>query len=77
MTRGEVQYDRTATVPVTIGGRGGAEDITIAAIIDTGFDGFLSLPMSLITELNLDYVSRRASSLFGDLLRSSTSTWRQ
>ncbi len=67
MTRGEVQYDRTATVFITIRGRSGADDIGLDAIIDTGFDGFLSLPPDTVSLLKLDYFDREETSVFGGL----------
>jgi predicted aspartyl protease len=32
--------------------------IEIACVIDTGFEGFLTLPLAVITELNLSYAGR-------------------
>ncbi|MBC8141966.1 MAG: clan AA aspartic protease [Armatimonadetes bacterium] len=62
---GEVQYDRTATVPITIRGQDRADDITVAAIIDTGFDGFLSLPAAMVALLRLDYLGQMQTTVFG------------
>lgn len=67
MTRGELQYDRTATVSVIVYGQSGADDITLDAIIDTGFDGFLSLPMDTISSLKLDFFDREETLVFGGL----------
>ena len=65
MTQGEVHFDRTATVSITIRGFSGANDKTIVAVIDTGFDRFLSLPMEWVTGLRLAFLGRGESVLFG------------
>jgi clan AA aspartic protease len=46
--------NRRPTVPLAIRGPGGQE-ATVEAIIDTGFNGFLSLPTSAITSLGLPF----------------------
>jgi len=33
-------------------------DVEIECVIDTGFEGFLTLPLAVITELNLAYAGR-------------------
>ena len=47
MIRGIVTGDREAVVRLTVVGFGGRQK-AIDAVIDTGFDGFLSLPRSVI-----------------------------
>jgi clan AA aspartic protease len=57
MINGVVRSDRQVVIPLTI--RGSAErDQDIEAIIDTGFDGWLSLPPSLIAALALEWRQR-------------------
>ena len=43
----------------------GAPDITLSAVIDTGFDDFLSLPSDTITALRLDFFGKQKQSVFG------------
>ncbi|WP_339381736.1 hypothetical protein [Dendronalium phyllosphericum] len=35
-----------------------SSDVEIECVIDTGFEGFLTLPLSLITELGLPYLNK-------------------
>ena len=60
--RGIVNPLRYAQVQITVRGAQGAADKTLDAIMDTGFDQGLSLPLSIIKELNL-YYSRKGSSM--------------
>ena len=64
MTRGEINPFRYGEVEVTVRGCG-RPDRTFKAIIDTGFDGGISLPLNLITELDLPYFDRKPSVVFG------------
>ena len=52
MISGVVTIDRQAIVHLTVRGPAGQEH-EIEAIVDTGFDGWLSLPSSLIVPLGL------------------------
>lgn len=65
MTQGEVGFERLATVPIFLRGRDGAPGITLSAVIDTGFDGFLSLPPETIAALRLEYFGKQKQSVFG------------
>jgi predicted aspartyl protease len=49
---GTVTVDLEARVDIVVGGASGAQ-ITIQAILDTGFSEYLTLPITLIEELNL------------------------
>lgn len=44
---------REATIQLTVSSA--TDDRTVTAVIDTGFDGFLTLPQSLIDELGLPF----------------------
>jgi len=52
MIRGAVNADREATIRLSVRGPSGQER-EVDADIDTGFDGWLSLPPSLIADLGL------------------------
>ena len=64
MIRGIVNGEREAIVQLTVRGSGGRAE-TIAAIVDTGFDGELTLPLSLVDALQLP-ILRRVTSMLGD-----------
>ncbi len=57
MITGVVTADRQVVIPLTVRGPTGQEQ-EIEAIIDTGFDGWLSLPSSLIALLGLVWRQR-------------------
>jgi len=57
MITGVVTSDRQAVIQLTVRGSTG-QDQEIEAIIDTGFDGWLSLPSSLIVSLGLVWRQR-------------------
>ena len=61
---GVVTADRQAIIRLTVRGPAGQEH-EIEAIIDTGFDGWLSLPSSLIALLGLVW-RRRGRALLAD-----------
>lgn len=62
MIRGVVTEDYDAIVRlVVIGSRGQKE--RIEAVVDTGFDGWLSLPLSMIRDLELPWFRRGRASL--------------
>jgi clan AA aspartic protease len=54
---GVVTADRQVLVHLTVRGSTG-KDQELEAIIDTGFDGWLSLPSSVIAELGLEWRQR-------------------
>jgi clan AA aspartic protease len=64
MIVGSVTADREAMVRLTIQGPAGHRD-DIDALIDTGFDGWLTVPPSLIIQLGLAW-QRRGRATLGD-----------
>jgi predicted aspartyl protease len=54
MISGHVLAGRYATVPIVVQGTQG-QDETLDAIIDTGFTGFLTLPLPQIAKLGFPY----------------------
>jgi clan AA aspartic protease len=64
MITGVVTNDRQAVIHLTVRGPAGQEQ-EIEAIIDTGFDGWLSLPSSLVAGLGLVW-HRRGRALLAD-----------
>ncbi|MCY3919098.1 MAG: clan AA aspartic protease [Chloroflexi bacterium] len=54
MIEGVVNDAKEAVVPLTLRGSAG-RTLSIDAIIDTGFGGFLTLPPALVAELGLPY----------------------
>ncbi len=52
MLIGEVTAEHQAIVPIEVRGRGG-QRAYVEATIDTGYNGFLTLPKALIDELDL------------------------
>ena len=59
---GIVNVDRAATPSLTIRGANGQDEV-IEAVIDTGFSGFLTLPLSLISSLALPWRGREQAVL--------------
>jgi len=57
MISGVVTDDRQAVIQLTVRGPAGQEQ-EIEAIIDTGFDGSLSLPSSIVVQLGLPWRQR-------------------
>jgi clan AA aspartic protease len=64
MITGIVTVAREAVISLTIRGPNGQEQ-EIEAVIDTGFDGSLTLPLALITALGLPW-RRRGRALLAD-----------
>ena len=61
---GVVTADREATVRLIARGPFGAEE-AVVAVIDTGFNGYLTLPRHLVAALNLNHHSF-TSAMLGD-----------
>jgi clan AA aspartic protease len=64
MIRGVVTVDREAVLRLLVRGPAGQEQ-EVEAVIDTGFDGWLSLPLALIAQLGLTW-HRRGRALLAD-----------
>jgi clan AA aspartic protease len=64
MINGIVNADFEPIIPLSICGFDG-KVYTQEAIVDTGFNGWLSLPSDLIAELNLEW-KRRGRAVLGD-----------
>lgn len=64
MITGFVNVEFEPIIPLSIR-RADGKVFTQAAIVDTGFNGWLSLPPGLITELNLRW-KRRGRAILGD-----------
>ncbi len=64
MISGIVNADFEPVIPLSICGSDG-KVYTQDAIVDTGFNGWLSLPRDLITQLNLKW-KRRGRAILGD-----------
>lgn len=61
MMQGYVNQNYEAMLPVVVRNNDKLKSIT--AVIDTGFTGFLSLPISIITELELSWSYRDRATL--------------
>jgi clan AA aspartic protease len=64
MISGTVNGELEAIIQLAVRGPGGPA-ATIAAIVDTGFDGELTLPLSLVNALQLPLL-RRTTATLGD-----------
>jgi len=64
MITGRVSSYREAIVPLHIRGPHGQE-LAIDAVVDTGFNGFLTLPPDVVTALGLPF-RRNARAVLGD-----------
>jgi clan AA aspartic protease len=54
MIRGQVSASRQAVIPLQLSDAGG-QTVTVDAVIDTGFDGSVTLPPDLIARLQLPF----------------------
>lgn len=61
MIQGYVNRNYEAVIPLAV--RNGNRLNSIKAVIDTGFTGFLSLPATIISELNLSWKYRDRGTL--------------
>ena len=64
MIKGRVNAHREALVPLPVRGSQG-EEHAIEAVIDTGYNGFLTLPPDLIVRLGLPFL-RSSRAILGD-----------
>lgn len=62
MIHGIVDRNREATIRLVVG-NAGTERQVIDAVIDTGFTGFLTLPISVLNALGLEAYSREEGTL--------------
>jgi clan AA aspartic protease len=64
MIKGRVNAHREAVVPLSLRGSQG-DDHSIEAVIDTGYNGFLTLPSDLIDRLGFPFL-RGSRAILGD-----------
>ncbi len=62
MIYGVVNLRREATLPLVVGNSSGQREV-INTVIDTGFDGFLSLPSEIIVRLRLPWTISNPATL--------------
>ncbi|MGH9854688.1 MAG: clan AA aspartic protease [Blastocatellia bacterium] len=62
MITGKVTTNREATIGVEVSGAGPLAQ-QVEAVIDTGFNGYLTLPNHLISLLNLPFAGNRSATL--------------
>ena len=62
MIYGVVNLHREATLPLVVGNSSGQREV-VDTVIDTGFDGFLSLPSEVITRLGLSWTISNPATL--------------
>jgi clan AA aspartic protease len=62
MIYGAVNLRREATLPLVVGNSNGQRQL-IDTVIDTGFDGFLSLPSGIIMRLGLPWTISNTATL--------------
>jgi clan AA aspartic protease len=59
---GHVNYRNEAVIPIHVRDVGGLI-LTLDAVVDTGFSGYLTLPLATITALQLPFIETRSFSL--------------
>lgn len=79
MIQGAVNDAYEAVISLTVQGPSG-QATEVEAVIDTGFNGFLSLPSTLVTELGLPFLTNESAVLAdGSLVRfnvhDATTLW--
>jgi clan AA aspartic protease len=62
MIHGVVTLRREATLPLVVGNSNGQRQL-IDTVIDTGFDGFLSLPSEMVNRLELPWTISHTATL--------------
>lgn len=62
MIHGVVNVRREATLPLVVGNSSGQRQV-IDTVIDTGFDGFLSLPSAIVLQLGLPWTISNPATL--------------
>jgi clan AA aspartic protease len=62
MIYGVVNWRREATLPLVVSNSSGQKQV-IGTVIDTGFDGFLSLPSEIIVRLRLPWTISNPATL--------------
>ncbi len=62
MITGHVNHRNEAVIPAQVGASG-VRMIALDAVLDTGFSGYISLPLATITTLQLPFVETRTYSL--------------
>jgi clan AA aspartic protease len=62
MIRGSVNFRYELTLPLVVGNSAGQREF-INTVIDTGFDGFLSLPSEMIARLGLPWRTSNIATL--------------
>jgi clan AA aspartic protease len=60
--RGEVDARRYLIIPASVRDSTG-QDIPVQLVIDTGFDGYISLPSELIKQLDLPFITEETFTL--------------
>ena len=62
MIYGVINFRREATLPLVVGNGSGQREL-VETVIDTGFDGFLSLPSAIILRLGLPWTISNPATL--------------
>ena len=62
MIYGVINFRREATLPLVVGNGSGQRE-RVETVIDTGFDGFLSLPSAIILRLGLPWTISNPATL--------------
>ena len=62
MIYGVINFRREATLPLVVGNGSGQREL-VETVVDTGFDGFLSLPSAIILRLGLPWTISNPATL--------------